>query len=249
MPSDSSKCMLFVGLLPLALLGTHAAYTLNQQRQQQDISHYYSLYYEMILLIQYHQCLKLVCICMVVHEFFLQGHQYEFLSLLPILGCQLWRTHCHYCCCDPSCFSEAIQHFCWSHCIRSYMSCFVVNALYFMYICRDLPLHIQASLAKRSEGMSTPTFRPQIHSGTVKRQAIKNRFRRNGTCTPFVRRNGIRRNLYKALPNAIPVSGPPPVSIISPYAISTTLTLAHEQYGRLAVSCKSALSAQQTKQK
>ena len=50
-------------------------------------------------------------------------------------------------------------------------------------------------------------------------------------------------HLYKALPTAIPVSGPPPVSIISPYAISTTLTSAHEQYGGLAMSCKSVPSA------
>ena len=61
-----------------------------------------------------------------VHEFFLQGHHPECLWYLPILGCQLWRTHCNCCCCDPSCSSETIQHFCWSHCIQSYMLRFVV---------------------------------------------------------------------------------------------------------------------------
>ena len=92
----------------------------------------------MIPLIQYHQCLQL-CKVNLVYSFsewifFLQAHQPEFLYLLPILGCQLWGTYCDYCCCDPSCFSATNQHFCWSHCIQSYMSCFLVNTLYFLYM-------------------------------------------------------------------------------------------------------------------
>lgn len=92
----------------------------------------------MIPLIQYHQCLQL-CKVNLVYSFsewifFLQAHQPEFLYLLPILGCQLWGTYCDYCCCDPSCFSATNQYFCWSHCIQSYMSCFLVNTLYFVYM-------------------------------------------------------------------------------------------------------------------